>query len=95
MIEPQQFPQLEAAEARIARLDRAIETWRRNGYAFVTLTLKGNAQPHHAGALTLLQRLVAQTPGALLLELASPTFRKDLLRWALTPRLVADPKGSN
>jgi hypothetical protein len=96
MIEPQRFPQLEAVEDRIARFDRAIELWRREGYAYVTLTPKGNAQPHHAGTLARLLQALARHPGAQLLELASPTFRNDLMRWALTPRPVAiDPKGSN
>jgi hypothetical protein len=96
MIESQEFPNLEAAETRMARFDAAIELWRSKGYSYLTLSPRGNAQPHHTGQLAALLRAVAHHPGAQLLELASPTFRRDFMRWALTPRpLATDSKGTN
>jgi hypothetical protein len=82
MIQNQQsFP--EAAEARIARFRRAVAYWRAKGYVYVTLTPKGNAQPHHAGKLALLLRTIERYPGAQLIELAAPDAEQQIISWAL------------
>lgn len=81
-IENQQtFP--ESAEQRIARFRRGIEQWRAEGYAYVTLSPKGIAQPHRAGKLERLMRTIERYPGARLVELAAPDAVQTIIHWAL------------
>ncbi len=82
MIEPQtEFP--ESTQARIDRFTRAIERYRAEGFAYVTLSPKGIAQPHRAGKLARLLYTIDRYPGAQLVELAAADAVQTIIHWAL------------
>jgi hypothetical protein len=86
--------QLETVETRIAHFNQAIDLWLEEGFAYVTLSARGTANPHRAGVLAQLLALVARSPGGQLVELAAPDARQRILKWALTPR-PTETKGTN
>lgn len=84
----------ETEEAREAFFARAIAFWRSHGYAYVTLSVRGTANPHRAGVLAHLIALVANNPGAQLVELAAPDAKQQILKWARRSRPITT-KGFN
>lgn len=76
-----------------ARFRNGVAFWRAYGYRYVTLTPKGNAQPHRAGTLATLLHTLARYPGAQIVELAAEDAEQTIVSWALNLALQPIERG--